>query len=105
MANNSNLKFIKTLTIDQFKQFTGMEKIQQKQKTGSNKLYFTYQHPKWGFTHGPICLTEEGKIPSPAMVSLVQGDIDPQHPEREGKFWMIHKEGTPGGKYTVVGEW
>lgn len=104
MAHNSKLEFIKTMTIDQFKLFTGMEKIQQKQKPGSSKMYFTYQHPEWGITNGPICLVD-GQIPSPAMVSLVKGDIDPEYPEREGKFWMIHKEGHPGGEFVVVGEW
>jgi hypothetical protein len=98
------LKFIQTMTVKQFKNLVGAEKLQVKSqpmrdaqgnilrdKEGKaifhpaedNKLFFVC-----GGTTGAVAVKG---IPQHPMVSLVQGDATERNPD--GKFYLLHEEG------------
>lgn len=85
MANN-NLTFIETLTVEQFKRAQGVERIEVKQNPHTGKLFFTF-----GAKTGAVAVKG---IPSKPMLSYVQGEPSELNPD--GKFWMLHEEGTGG---------
>lgn len=72
----SQLSFLETLTVEQFKSRMQVSKIQVKQNPKTGKLFMVF-----GAETGAI--SSKG-IPEHPMVSLVEGD--------GGKFWMLHEE-------------
>lgn len=82
----NNLAFLETLTVEQFKMAHGVERIEVKQNPHTGKLFMTF-----GAKTGAV--TSKG-IPSKPMISLVQGEPTELNPD--GKFWMLHEEGTGG---------
>jgi hypothetical protein len=79
MATN-NLKFIDTLTVEQFKSKQQVSKIQVKKNPNTGKLFFTY-----GAKTGAVAAKG---VPTHPMISLVQGDED--------EFYLLHEEGQGG---------
>lgn len=82
----NNLAFLETLTVEQFKRAQGVERIEVKQNPKTGRLFMTF-----GAKTGAVA--SKG-IPSKPMISLVQGDPTELNPD--GKFWMLHEEGTGG---------
>ena len=82
-ANNltNNLKFIDTLTVEQFKAEKQVEKIQVKKNPHTGKLFFTF-----GAKTGAVAAKG---VPTHPMVSLVEGNGGEQ-------FYLLHEEGTGG---------
>lgn len=77
-----NLKFLETLTVEQFKSRMQVNKLQVKQNPHTSKLFFAF-----GAQTGAV--SSKG-IPTKPMVSLVVGEPSEQNPD--GKFWMLHEE-------------
>lgn len=77
-----NLKFLETLTVEQFKSRMQVNKLQIKQNPKTSKLFFAF-----GANTGAV--SSKG-IPTNPMVSFVQGDPNEQNPD--GRFWMLHEE-------------
>lgn len=82
----NNLAFLETLTVEQFKRAQGVERIEVKQNPNTGKLFMTF-----GAKTGAVAAKG---IPEHPMVSLVQGEATERNPD--GKFWMLHEEGTGG---------
>ena len=105
----ANLNFIKTRTVEQFKDADKVERIDVKQNSTTNKLFIAY-----GAKTGAVSLKG---IPTHPMLSLVNPDIDREpteeeslyigvnikvngksvsHPKANGFFWLLHEEGQGG---------
>lgn len=82
----NNLAFLETLTVEQFKRAQGVERIEVKQNPNTGKLFMTF-----GAKTGAVAAKG---IPERPMISLVQGEATERNPD--GKFWMLHEEGTGG---------
>lgn len=82
----NNLAFLETLTVEQFKRAQGVERIEVKQNPNTGKLFMTF-----GAKTGAVAAKG---IPQRPMISLVQGEATERNPN--GKFWMLHEEGTGG---------
>ena len=82
----NNLAFLETLTVEQFKRAQGVERIEIKQNPNTGKLFMTF-----GAKTGAVAAKG---IPQRPMISLVQGEATERNPD--GKFWMLHEEGTGG---------
>lgn len=81
-----NLNFIETLTVEQFKRAQGVERVEVKQNPNTGKLFMTF-----GAKTGAVAAKG---IPQKPMISLVQGEPTLLNPD--GKFYMLHEEGTGG---------
>ena len=78
---DNNLKFINTLTVEQFKAQQLVQEIQVRQNPRTSKLFFTY-----GSKTGAV--SAKG-IPTHPMISLVE--------DNEGaQFYLLHEEGQGG---------
>lgn len=78
---SNNLKFIDTLTVEQFKNQTLVKEIQVRKNPNTGKLFFTY-----GGKTGAV--STKG-IPTHPMISLVE--------DNEGEqFYLLHEEGQGG---------
>lgn len=77
----AQLTFIETLTVEQFKAKTLVDKICVKKNPKTGKLFFTY-----GAKTGAVAIKG---IPQHPMVSLVEGNDNSQ-------FYLLHEEGTGG---------
>lgn len=82
----NKLAFLETLTVEQFKRKQGVERIEVKQNPHTGKLFMTF-----GAKTGAVATKG---IPERPMLSLVKGEVTEQNPD--GKFWMLHEEGTGG---------
>lgn len=78
---DNNLKFIDTLTVEQFKNQTLVKEIQVRKNPNTGKLFFTY-----GGKTGAV--STKG-IPTHPMISLVEGNDGEQ-------FYLLHEEGQGG---------
>lgn len=78
---DNNLKFIDTLTVEQFKTQQLVKGIQVRRNPRTNKLFFTY-----GGKTGAV--STKG-IPTHPMISLVEGNDGEQ-------FYLLHEEGQGG---------
>ena len=76
-----NLVFNETLTVEQFKTRTQVNKVEVKRNPNTGKLFFTY-----GAKTGAVALAG---IPTHPMISNVST------PEGEN-FWLLHEEGNGG---------
>lgn len=76
-----NLKFIDTLTVEQFKKGTGVEKIQVKRNPKTNKLFFQFG--------GRVGAVAAKGIPQHPMISRVET------PEGD-QFYLLHEEAQGG---------
>lgn len=100
------LQFLKTMTVEQFKRAVGSEKIDikcqamkdqngniMKDSTGKT-IFHRVEDGKFFFVAGEVTGAVSTKgIPQHPMVSEVLGD--------NGRFFLIHEEGT-GGSPTVA---
>ena len=78
---DNNLKFIDTLTVEQFKTQQLVKEIQVRKNPHTSKLFFTY-----GGKTGAV--STKG-IPTHPMISLVE--------DNEGaRFYLLHEEGQGG---------
>ena len=78
---DNNLKFIDTLTVEQFKTQKLVKEIQVRKNPHTSKLFFTY-----GGKTGAV--STQG-IPAHPMISLVE--------DNEGEqFYLLHEEGRGG---------
>ena len=101
---DNNLIFHETLTIEQFKTFQHVDKLQVKQNPKGGKLFMTYG--------GKTAAVAAAGIPVTPMVSLVTPEgQEPCFDERRigsdktcPTFWLLHEEGN-GGKEMVVHQW
>ena len=89
----AQLTFIETLTVEQFKAKTLVDKLCVKKNPRTDKLFFTY-----GAKTGAVAI--EG-IPQNPMVSAVcpEGETpDMEHIGQRGcnTFYLLHKEGQGG---------
>lgn len=105
----ANLNFIKTRTVEQFKDAEKVSCIDVHQSSTTNKLFLTY-----GAKIGAVALKG---IPTHPMLSLVNPNIDREptaeeslyigvtikvdgrtvsHPKANGFFWLLHEEGQGG---------
>lgn len=82
----ANLTFLQTLTVEQFKAAQHVDKVEVKQNPKTGLLFMTF-----GAQVGAVA--SKG-IPQKPMISYVQGDPTALNPE--GKFWLLHEEGTGG---------
>lgn len=78
---DNNLKFIDTLTVEQFKAQQLVKEIQVRKNPHTSKLFFTY-----GGKTGAV--STKG-IPTHPMISLVEGNDGEQ-------FYLLHEEGQGG---------
>lgn len=92
MESNGNLKFLETLTVEQFKAEKRVNKILVKENPKTGKLFFTY-----GAKTGAVA--SKG-VPSHPMISYVKGDPTLENPS--GEFYLLHEEGQ--GEAKVVAE-
>lgn len=83
MAENKNLEFLETLTIEQFKSKMLVSRIDVKQNPKTGSIFFSY-----GAQVGAV--SAKG-IPSHPMLSRVKGEPTPENPS--GEFWLLHDEG------------
>lgn len=92
-----NLDFLRTLTVEQFKDELKVNKLQIKQAAGSSKYFFQYGGATGAVATQNHSLEEVLKNP---MVSYVKGEPTDQNPD--GKFWMLHMEGNGGATVLVT---
>ena len=83
MAENKNLQFLETLTVEQFKAKMLVSRIDVKQNPKTGSIFFSY-----GAKVGAV--SAKG-IPSHPMFSRVKGEPTPENPS--GEFWLLHEEG------------
>ena len=81
-----NLKFLKTMTVEQFKAAQRVERILVKQNPKTNRLFFTY-----GSKTGAVAVKG---IPTHPMVSEVETPDG-------STFWLLHEE-SQGGAPTLA---
>ena len=81
-----NVVFLETLTVEQFKRAQGVDKVVVKQNPHTGKYFMTF-----GAKTGAVA--KKG-IPTNPMISFVQGEPTEKNPN--GKFWILHEEGTGG---------
>lgn len=86
-----DLKFINTLTVEQFKAAEKVSRIDVKKNANTGKLFFSY-----GAETGAVSVNG---IPKNPMISLVEGEPTEKNPY--GRFYLLHEEGT-GGAETVA---
>lgn len=86
-----DLKFIETLTIEQFKAKELVPTVQVRRNDATGKLFFTY-----GSKTGAV--STKG-IPEHPVISLVQGDPTELNPT--GEFYLLHNEGQ-GGAHVIA---
>lgn len=105
----ADLKFIETLTVEQFKNEAKVSRIDVKQNEVTNKLFFTY-----GARTGAVAVNG---VPKHPMFSLVNPELEREpneeekkyigqsvelngkrvaHPKANGYFYLLHEEGTGG---------
>lgn len=84
------LEYLKTYTIEQFKDLMKVNEIKVKQNPGG-KLFFTY-----GAEAGAVA--SKG-IPQHPMISQVKGEPTDRNPS--GIFYLLHEEST-GGAPTIA---
>ena len=80
------LKFLKTLTVAQFKRDNAVNALRVRRNPLTGKLFFTF-----GAESGAVA---KAGIPAHPMVSRVLGDPTPENPT--GEFWLLHEEGEGG---------
>lgn len=80
-----NLKFIETMTVEQFKSKTQVARIDLKRNPKTGLLFMVYG--------GKTGAVGKNRVPDNPMVSLVEGTDGSQ-------FYMIHEEGK--GAETIV---
>lgn len=78
---DNKLKFIETLTVEQFKAAQYVDKIQVKQNPKTNKLFFTF-----GSKTGAVAVKGIPQHPMVSQVETPDGEV----------FWLLHEEGTGG---------
>lgn len=78
---DNRLKFIETLTVEQFKAAQYVDKIQVKQNPKTNKLFFTF-----GSKTGAVAVKGIPQHPMVSQVETPDGEV----------FWLLHEEGTGG---------
>ncbi len=78
---DKNLKFRKTLTVEQFKAAQHVDKIQVKQNPNTNKLFFTF-----GAMTGAVAVKGIPEHPMISEVETPDGSV----------FFLLHEEGTGG---------
>lgn len=81
-----NLKFLDTMTVEQFKAEKHVDKIQVKKNPQNSNLFFTF-----GAKVGAVA--RKG-IPQHPMISLVKGRPTEDNPS--GEFYLLHEEGQGG---------
>lgn len=105
----ADLKFIETLTVEQFKDESKVSRVDVKKNNRTSKLFFTY-----GVKTGAV--SSKG-IPQHPMFSLVNPELDREpteeerryigmtvelngqrvaHPKANGYFYLLHEEGQGG---------
>ena len=80
------LEFLRTLTIEQFKDEQKVPYIEVLQNPNSSKIFFTY-----GSKTGAC--SSKG-VPKDPRISLVKGETTEKNPD--GKFWLLHEAGKGG---------
>ena len=80
------LEFLKTYTVEQFKHFMRVDKLQVKKNPSNGNLFFTF-----GAEVGAVA--KKG-VPAHPMSSHVKGDPTPENPS--GEFFLLHEEGQGG---------
>ena len=83
MAENKNLQFLETLTVEQFKSRMLVSRIDVKQNPKNGNIFFSY-----GAQVGAVSVKG---IPTRPMFSRVKGEPTPENPS--GEFWLLHEEG------------
>ena len=83
MAEEKNLQFLETLTVEQFKAKMLVSRIDVKQNPKNGNVFFSY-----GAQVGAV--SAKG-IPMHPMISRVKGEPTPENPS--GEFWLLHDEG------------
>lgn len=78
---DNQLKFIETLTVEQFKAAQYVDKIQVKRNPKTNKLFFTF-----GSKTGAVAVKGIPQHPMVSQVETPDGEV----------FWLLHEEGTGG---------
>lgn len=87
--SRGNLEFLDTYTPTQFKRDMGVDKIDIKRNPQTGKLFFQY-----GGRTGAVSASFNPETAKSPMISYVKGEPRPQNPD--GKFFIIHEEGTGG---------
>ena len=87
---NSNLKFLQTWSVDDFKKNHQVEKIEIKRNESTGKFFFVY-----GFESGP-CSNKvgTGELTQPVVSKVCSADTGDM-------FMMLHQRGE-GGAQTVA---
>ena len=87
----SNLKFIETWEVAQFKARQGVEKLEVKQNPHTGKVFFVY-----GFETGPCCRkVEEGLLTDPVVSQVCNAETGEM-------FMMLHQRGEGGAPTLAV---
>ena len=79
--DNKNLTFNETLTVEQFKRATGVDKIEVKRNPKTNLLFFTF-----GAKTGAVAVKGIPQKPMLSNVTTAEGS----------SFWLLHEEGIGG---------
>ena len=87
----SNLKFIKTWEVAQFKARQGVEKLEVKQNPHTGKVFFVY-----GFETGPCSRkVETGQLTDPVVSQVCNSETGEM-------FMMLHQRGEGGAPTLAV---
>jgi hypothetical protein len=82
----ADLKFLRSITIEQFKSEKETSRIVVKQNPHTGKLFMS-----WGPEKTDTGAVSEKGIPTRPIVSYVKGEPTELNPS--GEFWLLHDEG------------
>ena len=105
----TNLNFISTLTVEQFKAETHVQEIKARKNPKSGKLFFSYgaksgaisikglpQHPMISLVHPTLTREPNDEEMQYIGISIKLDGQKVSHPKANGFFYILHEEGQGG---------